>query len=377
MGLFGSKKISYIGVDLGAGGIKLVELQNEKGRGRLTTYGFNERSVDLQPTNLIDDPKAAAEMLKKIVGKARTTTLKTIAGLPVASVFSAVITVPKGNEKEQRDAIEWQARKLIPVPLEEMVLDSKRIAAPGAPADGAKKDAKKTPPPAKDAAGAPKKDEKKNEQFLITGASKAMVQKYVTAFKMAGLELTSLETETFALIRSLVGKDRSRTMIVDMGAVRTNIIIVENGVPYVTRSLDMGGASFTKAMATTMGMDPAAAEKMKCDIKAVSGLYPDDKLPKLFESTLAPMMTELQYSMNLYVNQNGGDEAKPIEKIILTGGSAGLPALAGHIAEKLGVRAYVGDPWARVVYPEELRPVLDEIGPRYAVALGLAMRDIE
>jgi type IV pilus assembly protein PilM len=373
MGLFGKKKISYIGADLGAGGIKLVELQNEKGRGRLTTYGFVERPVDLQSINLIDDPKAAADVLKKIAAKARTTTLKTIAGLPVASVFSAVITVPKGNEKEQREAIEWQARKLIPVPLEEMVLDSKRIAAPGTPADAAKKDAKNAPA----TAGVSKKDEKKNEQFLITGASKAMVQKYVTAFKMAGLELTSLETETFALIRSLVGKDRSRTMIVDMGAVRTNIIIVENGVPYVTRSLDMGGASFTKAMAATMAMDPASAEKMKCDIKAISGLYPDDKLPKLFESTIAPMMTELQYSMNLYVNQNGGDEAKPIEKVILTGGSAGLPALAGHLAAKLGVRAYVGDPWARVVYPEELRPVLDEIGPRYAVALGLAMRDIE
>ncbi len=373
MGLFGTKKISYIGADLGAGGIKLVELQNEKGRGRLTTYGFTERSIELQPTNLIDDPKAAAELLKKVAQKARTTTLKTVAGLPVASVFSAVITVPKGNEKEQREAIEWQARKLIPIPLEEMMLDSKRIATPGESVGTAKG----VPPAPKtaDAAGG-KKAEKKTEQFLITGASKAMVTKYVTAFKMAGLELTSLETETFALIRSLVGKDRARTMIVDMGAVRTNIIIVENGIPYVTRSLDMGGASFTKAMATTMAMDPMSAEKMKCDIKAVSGIYPDDKLPKLFENVVAPMMTELQYSMNLYVGQNG-DEAKPIEKVILTGGSAGLPALAGHIAEKLGVRAYVGDPWARVVYPEELRPVLDEIGPRYSVAIGLAMRDIE
>jgi type IV pilus assembly protein PilM len=374
MGLFGSKKISYLGVDLGAGGIKLLELQNEKGRGRLTTYGFTERPVDMQPINLIDDPKFAAETLKKIASKARTTTVKAVAGVPVASVFSAVITVPKTNEKEQREAIEWQARKLIPVPLEEMVLDSKRIMQPGEAATTGSALKKKDDAAEK---GGEKGKEKGNDQFLITGTSKAMVQKYLTVFKTAGFELASLEPETFALVRSLIGKDRSRTMIVDMGAVRTNIVIVENGVPFVTRSLDMGGASFTKAMAATMAMEPGAAEKMKTDIKSVSQLYPDDKLPKIFENTIAPMMTELQYSMNLYVSQNGGDASRPIEKVIITGGSAGLPALASHIAAKLNVRAYVGDPWARVVYPEELRPVLDEIGPRYAVAIGLAMRDIE
>ena len=38
--------------------------------------------------------------------------------------------------------------------------------------------------------------------------------------------------------------------------------------------------------------------------------------------------------------------------------------------------AYLGDPWARVVYPMDLRPVLDEIGSRFSVAIGCAMRDI-
>ena len=220
--------------------------------------------------------------------------------------------------------------------------------------------------------------EEKTEKFLITGASKAMVQKYVTAFKLAGLDLVSLETETFAIIRSLIGKDKSRTMIVDLGAVRTNIIIVENGIPYVTRSLDMGGHSFTEAMSKTLSMNMMDAEKMKTDIKTVSSLYPNDTLPKLFENAVAPMITELQYSMNLYVNQGGSDEEpKTIEKIILTGGASALPSLATYIAEKLNTKTYVGDPWARVVYPDALRPVLDELGPRFAVGIGLAMRDIE
>jgi hypothetical protein len=43
----------------------------------------------------------------------------------------------------------------------------------------------------------------------------------------------------------------------------------------------------------------------------------------------------------------------------------------------LNINVYIGDPWARIITPEELRPLLDEIGPRLSVAVGLAMREIE
>ncbi|KPJ85508.1 hypothetical protein AMJ57_02915 [Parcubacteria bacterium SG8_24] len=374
MGLFGSSKKSYLGIDLGSGGIKVVELQNEKGRARLVTYGFNERTPDEQPTNPIDSPKETAELLRKIVKAARGTVLKAVGGLPIASVFSSVISVPKGPDKEMKEAIQWQAKKLIPVPLEEMVLDSKIISGPKDKKSG---DKPAGPAASKEGEKGDKKKEQKTVQVLITGAAKSMVQKYVAVFKTAGLELVSLETETFALIRSLIGKDKTTSMLVDIGSVRTNIVIVENGIPYVTRSLDMGGVELTKAMAKALSLELSAAEKMKCDIKSVSSLYPGEGLPKIFEHTLAPMLTELQYSMNLYAGQDDENQGKRIEKVILTGGSAALPALAGHVSERLNVRAYVGDPWARVVYPDGLRPVLEEIGPRYAVAVGLAMRDIE
>ncbi len=360
MSLFGGKKQSYLGVDLGAGGVKLVELQNEKGRARLFTYGFTERMPDVQPLNLVDATREAADLLKKIALKARTSTTKAVAGLPIASVFSSVITVPKSSEKEMREAIQWQAKKLIPVPLEEMVLDFKPITAI-----------------TKELPKLGEKTVKENVPVLITGASKAMVQKYVAVFKNAGFDLVSLETEAFALIRALIGKDRATTMIVDIGAVRTNILIVENGIPYVARSLDMGGATLTKAMARALSLDVVAAEHMKCDIKSVSSLYPGDGLPKIFEATIAPMLTELQYSINLYTGNEEQSNGKTVEKVIVTGGGAGLPQLAGFFAKQLNIKTYVGDPWARVVYPDELRTVLDEIGPRFAVAVGLAMRDIE
>lgn len=374
MSLFGPKKQSELGIDLGAGGIKLVELRNEKGRARLHTYAFTERSADAQPPNPVDAPKETSELLKKMVQKARCSTQKAVAGLPIASVFNSVISVPRGTEREMHEAITVQARKLIPVPLEEMVFDSKVING-GTEKPGAKTAvlSKGTVPVSAERGQSPSK----NVQALITAASKAVVQKYLTVFGLAGLKLDSLETETFALIRSLVGKDRSATMIVDMGALRTNIIIVENGVPYVTRSIDTGGSAITRAIGRTLAVDLSKAEQMKVDGKTVASLFPGDGLPPLFQPAVSTIVTEAQYSMNLYAGLGDDQAAKTVEKIVLTGGSALLPALAAHLSNQLKIKSYVGDPWARVMYPDDLRPVLDEVGPRFAVSVGLAMRNVE
>ncbi|MBN1585060.1 pilus assembly protein PilM [Candidatus Uhrbacteria bacterium] len=367
MGLFGKGKNNFIGVDIGMGGTKIVELCNEKGRARLVTYGFSENHPGNDPFPPMTDEKESAKLLKEICRQARTTTTKAVASLPISSVFSSVVTVQKSPEdKDFRETVTAQARKLIPLPLEDMVLDFKVIPQVAAVRPVAAKKEEETG-----------QKPKISNQVLITGASRSLVQRYVGIFRAAGLEMVSLETETFPLIRSLIGKDRSITMIVDIGSVRTNIVIVENGIPYVARSLDMGGNSFTRAMSQSLSIELQEAERMKCDIKGVSSLYPGEELPKIFADTVMPMLTELQYSMGLYAEQGEGQSVKTVERVIVTGGASALPSLISHLEGKLSTKVYVGDPWARIVYPEGLRPVLDEIGYRYAVSVGLAMRDID
>jgi len=65
-----------------------------------------------------------------------------------------------------------------------------------------------------------------------------------------------------------------------------------------------------------------------------------------------------------------------VEKVILTGGSSSIFGLSDYLKKELKTRVFVGDPWARVIYPQDLKPVLDEIGPSMGIAVGLAMRDI-
>ncbi|MCC7522812.1 type IV pilus assembly protein PilM [Candidatus Uhrbacteria bacterium] len=356
MGLFSSAppSASYLGVDIGYGGMKMVELKNEKGRARLVTYAYANLPSDSLDKSLLNDIPFAADLLKKMVAKSKATAKKSISALPISSVFSSILSVPTVNDKELKDAVAMQAKKLIPLPLEEVSLDTKIIDKIEKPTDGAK--------PA--------------TRVLVTAAPKTLVTKYLEIFKQAGLELVSLETEAFAEIRALIGKDRSTIMVVDIGSLRTNILVVENGIPFITRSIATGGTAITQTIAKTLGIPLEQAESMKRDIKSMQAFAPTGDLSPILTVLVKPILDEIKYSFNQYQQQANGS-GKRIEKIILTGGSALLPRLSEFLTQQMNVNTYLGNPWARVVFPPDLRPVLEELGPRFAVPIGCAMRDID
>ncbi len=377
MNLFRGKKQEafhgMLGVDLGPSGVKIVELTPEKGKMRLSTYGYSEYAEPKpEAMAFLDDVDKTVEAITRIVKESGMKATKAIAALPSAMVFQAIITIPQPkNVKEDLKAlIETQAAKLLPLPLSEMILDSNVLDKDLLPKEeerGKKKEESMSQQPTDEAR------KNKNIRVLITGAPKTLVGKYVEIFRRSKIELVSLETEVFALIRSLVGNDKSRIMLVDMGHVQTNIAIVDRGVPYLHRSTRGGGVDVTNALAQSTSMAFADAERMKCDLGLQQG---GGEPPKLVQTALANIVHELRYAIELYAAQDFHSNTT-VEKIIMTGGSAHLPALDTYLTSQLNVNVYIGDPWARIAAPPSLRPVLEEVGPRFAVALGLAMRQNE
>lgn len=371
MGLFGKKQQEVpglIGVDIGAGGMKAVELIPEKGRVRLATYGFADRK-QVNKTLLLDSPKEAAMILARIVRESDMKSKRANASLPSQSIFHAIITIPRPKtvKEDIKMAIESQVRKLSPIPIEEMILDSTVIDKHLLPKTG------ETEKKIQQAQSGDLEPESKHIRVLVSGAPKDLVAKYVEVFKIAKLELVSLETEAFALIRSLVGRDKARIMIVDIGYERTNITIVNEGIPFLHRSIKAGGINVTEMMAKQMGVALDVAEQAKRDL---SFSFNKTKLPDSLKEAMMPILHEVRYALELYAGQDFHTHTS-VEKIIVTGGSAQLPQIDTFLSEALDVSVYLGDPWARIIAPQGLRPVLDEIGSRFAVSIGLAMKDLE
>lgn len=365
MGLFGTKKPnSFLGVDIGASGIKIVEFANKKGRATLLTYGYAELPKAELGDRLLEDPKVAGELLARLCKESGVKTTQVMTALPTSNVFSTILTIPNAKDTRSRQtAVNTEVAKLTPLPISEMILQTTFLD------EDKKKDQK-------DQTEKKQTSEKKTDfRVLVTGAAKTFIQKYIELFKTAKLNLQAIDTEALALVRALVGKDKGAIMILDIGSKKTNIIIVEKGIPFVSRSVNVGGNTVTSQIMSQMRIDEQESERIKRDL-GLSSQEAGGEFPKILLPIMQSLMNEIRYAFQLYANMELA-QIKKVEKIIITGGSAHLPRLPEYLSEALNMNVYRGDPWARVVYPSDLSRVLEEIGPKMSVAVGLAMREMD
>jgi type IV pilus assembly protein PilM len=385
--MFLKKPDAYLGVDLGAGGVKIVELKKEKNRPVLFTYGLTRQRQEIhrllektefkpdlipQSVNKLSSAKETkhqpifqvdrehiknfSRIVRQVCDEAKTVSKIAVASMPVSSVFHAVVTLPIVKKEEFDRILKAEVRKLLPYPLEEMALEYEVVPN--------------------------SEGETYHEQrVLVNAAPRALVVFYTEVFNQAGLKLESLEPESIALTRALIGRDKATTMLIDIGAERTNFFIVEHAFPITHHSVELGGETINKILINILGIEPDKVNRLKKDLfsyildsKDVRALSKDEFL-RIFSPIIEPIIKEVEYSLALYTGQSSNAGKKP-EKIILSGGSAQFPYLAEKISEKFNVKCYVGDPWGRVVYQDGLRPALRSIAPRLAVSIGLALRNV-
>ncbi len=394
-----SSATSYLGVDIGTSSIKLVELENYKNQARLKTYGYADVSINILSSAIEKNNQSIADYINQIANRAHIQTRQVVAALPTFSVFNFIINLPAMPKKDLDAAIKWEAKKFIPVPLEEMILDWKILGnkkvklATKAVADNKGLD-KVMNPASKDestfqdlkdstealAKGAVQdKDQfnyekapikSDNYRILLTAAPKNLVARYIDIFKRAKFNLLSLETEAFALSRSLLGNDMSTVMIIDIGSTNADICVIEEGVPVLNRGIDTGGEFITKTIMNSLNVNKDRAEQFKRDFGlSTAG---DRNVPEVIQKSLNSIINEIKFVFELYQRQGSNS----IDKIILTGGSSFLPNLPKYLSDLLNMQVIIGDPWDRIIYPMDIKPILQEIGPRMSVSIGLAMRDI-
>ncbi len=349
MGLFsfGGENL-FLGIDIGDSSLKMVELKRHNRQIHLVNYAFSE-NVNAVNFTKVEDIAYLAKAIDKVRAEAGIKCTRLTASLPTFAVFSSIINLSNVDKKNLTKLVNDEAKKVIPLPADEMILDWKVIP-----------DAKGQIPT------------RGNMRVFLTGSPKKLVRKYLDIFKQAKLTLASLETETFSLVRALLGNDKSTVMIVEIGANSTDLFIVKESIPVLNRSLAICGSTVTKALTEKLGMSYAQAEQFKLDLSFSLGADSTEELPQLMIKTLEPIVTEMQYMLEFFRSQNSGE----VEKVILSGGGSLLLNLADYLSKRLNIKVIIGDPWSRINYPEELKPILSEVGPRLAVAVGLAMREI-
>lgn len=352
--LFGKKKSkSVIGVDIGSSSLKVVQLRRQGGTAVLETYGeialgpYAGAEVG-QATNL--SAEKIGETLKDLIREANVTSLEAGISIPFSRSLLTLVELPRRDDpEEQKTIITLEARKYIPVPVTEVQLDW--FVLPDPMSDGA------NPPP-------------KIKVLLVAvhNDELALLQKVV---ETAGLAASFYEIEIFSTIRSVVDEPIKPVLVLDIGASATKAYVVERGVVALSHNIRQGGQDVTRAISSAHGLTIPKAESVKKEHGFGNHDAPYDR--KTIELVYSRIFDEARRVLTKYETSH----QKAVSALVLTGGGGVTKELGAYAKEFFPIDVRVADPFSKTSAPAFMRPVLGEIGPEFAVAVGLALRKLE
>ncbi len=189
--------------------------------------------------------------------------------------------------------------------------------------------------------------------------------------RTAGLNPLSVELEMMALARSLITPSPEAVMLVDFGAKATDFAVVEEGQIIFTRSIATAGEALTRAVASGLNLSPRQAEAYK---KAY-GADPNQLEGKVVEA-IGPVIEVIVDEMEKIIQFHQTEKKKTLNRVVLTGGTANLPEISSLLAKKLSLEIQIGDPFSQLIKDSLASKVPAGEAPLYAIATGLAMKEI-
>ncbi len=301
-----------VGLDMGTTCVRAAELSWNKDSATLERYG----QVALPPGAMRDgevvDPAIVADALKELWSRSKFRTKKVVLGVANQKVVVRQVDLPWMPEGELKKSLAFQVADIIPMPLEQAILDMHPLEEITA-ADGSRK-----------------------LRVLLVAAARDAIEAAVEAVELAGLYPQQVDLTSFAVLRALgqvdgLGLTQGAEALIDVGASVTNVVVSQGGVPRFVRILLLGGADVTETVADRMGisMEDAEGFKQATILPQDPSAVGQDPAVRVVESAATAWIEEIRGSLDYYLAQPGSAR---IGRVILSGGGAQLRGLANRLA---------------------------------------------
>ena len=351
----------FLGIDIGTSVIKIVELSRWGERIKLENYGeilalalYQKPFRTFEKSTLLLSSQDVAKGIKAVISEAQIKTGKSIFSIPDFSSFFTNFELPPMTKAEINQAIAFEARRHIPLPLGEVTIDWEIIKG--------EVDQKKTP-----------------LKILLVAVPNELINQYRQISQASQLELVALEAEVFGLLRSLIPEDEKGIIsLVDIGAQSTTCSIIEKRVLIKSHSFDLGGNQLTEQIAKSLSIDYKTAENLKTKYGLESGLglglgTPEKNIGQIILPLIDLGLGEIEKISKSFYQTEG----KEIQKFIIAGGTSLLPGLKEYFEDYFKKEVEIANPFSKIFYPPILEETLKEMGPSYAIAVGMALRGLE
>lgn len=338
-----------LGIDIGSSSIKIVELHRKSGRVELFTYGeialgpYEDKSLG-EITHLDTDTLATA--IKDLLSASSVKTKDAIIGVPATQSLIFLLTLPNVAKNNLAAVIPNEARKYIPVSLSEVVLDWLPLPFPIT-------------------------DQPNVFQVLVAATRAEALAALKDVAQKAGVNALGYELEVFAQIRSLLQSEVSSVLLIDVGALKTRVSVVRQGVVYNSRMLSFGSATVTQSIARSMKVDFVRAENLKKEY----GIAGRDEAVK---DIIMPHVTQLLHELQSVIRQYEHEYTTTLEKLVFLGGGIQMPGLLEFLTEGCSPLVTLrSNAFKSVLKPRFLESVVTAIDPIFATAIGLAERHFD
>lgn len=346
---FFEKEIPVFGLDLSGSAIKMLQFLPHSHKLSIKGFADTPLSKGIMQDDTILDSKLLAELIKSTLQKptfGHIDTKHVIASLPESKSFVRVIQIPQMSDAEIDNAILFEAENYIPIPIDQVYLDWQEIGKRG-----------------------------DKIEILIIASPKEHVDKYLEALEKAGLTPVALEVESQSVIRSIIEPESTETsLIMDVDAFRSNLIMVENGNLQFTSSVPIAGNTFTETIARALGVPSDKAEAIKKKI----GIDNTTEYPNL-KTTLLPVLNNLSAEIKNILTFHQEHSQNKVTKLILCGGGAALAHLDEYLVPEFAsipeLKVVLGNPWGnfRNLDISPMKPV-DSLS--FTTVIGLASRNL-
>ena len=361
-----------LGVDIGSSAIKIVQIKKKNGQAVLETYGELAlgpysglgvgQAVALAPDKIA---QALTDLMKE--KEVNVTTKKCGISIPFASSLMSVIEMPDVSSRRLSVMVPLEARRYIPVPISEVLLDWSVIPK----SEVREEDSSEYPTTEeRSSAGTTKASAALSKvDVLIVAIHNETIARYQETVAKSGLEAGFFEIEIFSTMRAVLDEALRPVMIMDIGAASTKLYVVERGIIRSSHTINRGSQDITATISKSLGLSIERAEVMKRQVGAAGE---DKNLNELILLTLDYIFAEVNSALLAFEKKHN----KAISKMILVGGGSALKGLAELAKNNFKTDVVIANPFNKVSAPAFLENILKETGPEFAVAIGLALRKL-
>jgi type IV pilus assembly protein PilM len=291
------------------------------------------------------DPGIVAEAIQSALAAAEVKGKQVVTAVGGRDVIIKRIQIERVKEQQARELMRWEAEQHVPFDMDNVELDFQILDPDG---DGLQM------------------------TVLLVAAKRELIDHKIALLAEVGVDASVIDVDSFALhnafelsypegMKGVVG-------LVNIGHEMTNVNILDDGIPVLTRDLPVGTRRFREDLQRERGLSAADADRL------LQGFEQSEVLTPFLQSRGEELAVGVERAAAFL--QTAARSTTGLSRLYTSGGGARIPGLSRMLSDRLKLPVELANPIKRLQVADGVFEGMniDEVAPLLMLPVGLALR---